>query len=78
MEWISCKDQLPELTQKDSNYFESKTCIVCIRGKYHDVAKWTKAIEGGEEYTGWFDEAIGEPVEEVTHWMPLPSPPKED
>lgn len=67
MGWIRCDEQLPKKGENViaiavSNYTDEK--IVCI-----------DRLEDGEKgpiwiYThGWYI---------VTHWMPLPEPPKED
>ena len=72
-EWISVKDRLPD--EDDINDYlitDGKRCFV---GFYHHKAK------GWDNFTlGWIQEyyADGEVDDiEITHWMPLPEPPKE-
>ena len=71
MEWISVKDRLPE---PDENVFiyatkwEAKGYVVGITRRYRytdgrDV--WVEPFPGFE------------PDYHITHWMPLPTPPKE-
>lgn len=61
-EWISVKDRLPE---------EPGEVLVVLYGKV-GIA-W---YHGGEQFeTG---SGLICYVEEVTHWMPLPKPPKDD
>jgi Protein of unknown function (DUF551) len=67
MEWISVKDRLPP---KD-------TPVLCYYyDQYMDVMEY------------WYDNEKGKPeffnppltavtIEDVTHWMPLPEPPKQ-
>lgn len=61
--WISVTDQLPE---KEGEYiaFDGET----VFGAYYEIGtseiKWTDATEGYCDF-------------KVTHWMPMPEPPKE-
>ena len=70
--WISVKDRLPE-----SEVF----VIVIVSGKYRNIT-FDKAIELAEYSPdeGWILELFPECTNHmnVTHWMPLPEPPKED
>ena len=72
--WISVKDRLPA---QQGKYLVNVIQYCC--GKFDitwfDGKVWT--APDGEEYTDNFsnnDNRIGK----VTHWMPLPEPPKED
>ena len=64
-EWISVKDRLPE--------FGEKVLITDVSG---DVLVYSlEQTCSGEcwwedEYWNWYND--------VTHWMPLPEPPKDD
>jgi Protein of unknown function (DUF551) len=75
-EWISVKDRLPEDGQ-DILY------VVRDRGSEPYVMRGSRAYEAGTGYwwcdeDGEFDESGNEPgFSTVTHWMPLPEPPKE-
>lgn len=76
MEWISVNDRLPE---------KNTTIDVIINGKYRlpDAVyslkdMWNKkdnfsAYMRGDNGMYWADI-----TSDVTHWMPIPEPPKED
>ena len=65
-EWISVKDGLPEQT-------DPATAVLGIteRGRCH-IVYYFKGVTS-EEFTGFYD-ICGK--REITHWMPLPQPPK--
>lgn len=68
-EWISVEDRLPE--------YEHPVLATDVREDYTAILT-LKA--GGKVLTDcWEDAATGVrwPVDEMTHWMPLPVPPKE-
>ena len=78
-EWISVKDRLPE----DSGYY-----LVVYRNKYNgivsiafdmyvkcNVGEWWES-EFACDITKQFLWATRLQEQEVTHWMPLPQPPK--
>ena len=78
-EWISVKDRLPE----DSGYY-----LVVYRDKYNEsisiafdmyvkcnVGEWWES-EFACDITSQFRWATRLQEQEVTHWMPLPLPPK--
>ena len=78
-EWISVKDRLPE----DSGYY-----LVVYRDKYNgsisiafdmyvkcNVGEWWES-EFACDITKQFRWATRLQEQEVTHWMPLPQPPK--
>ena len=79
-EWISVKDRLPE---KDGYYlvFEKHTY-----GTYTAVLRFAKDARKVDKYDfhrGWknvwyrYDSEWGHiTIDSVTHWMPLPQPPK--
>ena len=73
--WISVEERLPEPFQ----------CVIVHvrhtkkwRDKELDPSKWWRVVEedcwSGVNWCGNADEDI----HEVTHWMPLPEPPKEE
>lgn len=71
MEWIKCSDRLPEL----ANDIHSNSVLV-FTGRFIRVG-WLIDINGcvgTPEYEWW--NGLG-PLINVTHWMPLPEPPKE-
>lgn len=63
--WISVKERLPTSSAK---------YIACVRDR--NDAKWTVCADWSCEMRSWFGE-FGEIKNKVTHWMPLPDPPKE-
>lgn len=78
MEWISVKDRLPDIDKTTSNY-ERIGVIAYGKG-------WSKSgyriyertlVRGKTDYRWKYPwDRISD--EEITHWMPLPEPPKED
>lgn len=70
-EWISVKDKLPEIREAYTGGPRESTTVLCFSG-------FVCTGRYGETYrtrrTRW-DTQFG--VREVTHWQPLPDPPKE-
>lgn len=64
MEWIRVADGLPKA-------FVS--VIVCRPGK-----RGVPIVEAGQLDVGGWWRVYGTRVKSVTHWMPMPAPPKED
>ena len=81
-EWISVKDRLPEIDDKD--YSRSVTVLFrTIQGHIHSGYRNIGSIKQSyydDDCTPpyWLDESENLDFEEneVTHWMPLPQPPK--
>lgn len=72
MEWISVKDRLPEKYQKVLFYVLERKEIYSgyyVQDAYRDIQSTYKFREMFDDW--WFE------GETVTHWMPLPTPPKE-
>ena len=69
-EWISVKDRLPDLIPCNAGTAYSEAVIIWTSGRKAMIAVWD-----GIDWIAPFDywEAWGE---EITHWMPLPHPPK--
>ena len=69
-EWISVKDRLPDLISCNVGTAYSEAVIAWTSGRKAMIAVWD-----GIDWIAPFDywEAWGE---EITHWMPLPEPPK--
>ncbi len=70
--WISVKDRLPD---------DDQMVLVIASGKPQQNLTLDRAIEIASYYTAdsWVLEAWPEwETPNVTHWMPLPEPPKED
>ena len=78
MEWISVKDRLPEFDTPVmiilGGSFHSKNIWLMLRDNDYDGWLWSEHISGcindKDNYEASDDYA-------VTHWMPLPEPPKE-
>ena len=66
MEWISVEERLPQATGK---------YLCAVKDKRGSL--WTSASVWSLEMKSWFGD-YGEIKNIVTHWMPLPDPPKED
>ena len=63
-EWISVYDRLPEA----GGY------VVCI-AKRNPFSRFMPMVARIEK-NGWVDPMTEQYISEVTHWMPLPQPPK--
>ena len=63
-EWISVKDRLPEA----GGY------VVCI-AKRNPFSRFMPMVARIEK-NGWVNPITEQYISEVTHWMPLPVPPK--
>lgn len=74
MKWISVEIDMPE-TNPDSDYSTSKLCLVICAGTC-EIALWQHGDEDGG-WNNWYSPAYEDSIENVTHWMPLPEPPKE-
>lgn len=62
MEWISVKDKMPE---------EDVDVLVRIDPSNSDQEIFVTSLFCGRFYN-WYDQEVN-----VTHWMPLPNPPKD-
>jgi len=66
MDWISVKEMLPEKVTK---------VLVYYHDEYMDVMEyWYDNDDGKPEFYG----PPSPPIDCVTHWMPLPKPPKDE
>ena len=63
-EWISVKDRLPET----GGY------VVCI-AKRNPFSRFMPMVARIEK-NGWVNPTTEQYISEVTHWMPMPNPPK--
>lgn len=73
MKWISVEESLPEIDEKTKFDFgyRSKIVVVLNNGfpyilEYSFLPDRTK--------NGWL--SLNAPSQNITHWMPLPEPPK--
>ena len=65
-EWISVKDRLPEV----GGY------VVCI-AKRNSFSRFIPMVARIEK-NGWVNPMTEQYISEVTHWTPMPNPPKGD
>ena len=63
-EWISVKDMMPEV----GGY------VVCI-AKRNPFSRFMPMVARIEK-NGWVNPITEQYISEVTHWMPIPQPPK--
>ena len=63
-EWISVEEKLPE----NGGY------VVCI-AKRNPFSRFMPMVARIEK-NGWVNPITGQYISEVTHWMPIPQPPK--
>ena len=64
-EWVSVKDRLPDA----GGY------VVCI-AKRNPFSRFMPMVARIEK-NGWVNPITEQYISEVTHWMPMPEPPKE-
>ena len=62
--WISAKERLPE----------KHKFVIVYYGKFRGVIMSAMAWDG----ENWYDGSFNGDNEWITHWMPLPEPPKEN
>ena len=75
MEWISVKERLPELP---GSAWCSRIVICCDENGYVLPLYWERGIIRGKPVERWkyvWDRIYN--GRDITHWMPLPEPPKE-
>lgn len=78
-EWISVKDRLPETS--------GRYLLLSVSGQIFD-GEYDSCIDGVSPFGDWrsyyHPDTLGyldsewEPFDGITHWMPLPEPPRED
>ena len=66
--WISVKDRLPEV----GGWYLCFKEAAFVPGLRTDVHRWSATKEE------WMGSEVGSRIVGVTHWMPLPEPPKEE
>ena len=78
-EWISVEDKLPEIVSIHNGYRSTvkksiRVLCVCVQKSGKTMVK--------EGYCEWYNDyqeprwQIPGTIDDVTHWMPLPQPPK--
>lgn len=80
--WISIKDGLPEISTEDIYGYKRSEAVLCLHADGHHEDCYLYESENIDEVTGeldhpfWVYVADSDVCETVTHWMPLPEPPK--
>ena len=75
-EWISVKDRLPDLELLEIKE-DDKDVFPCLAARKHPRAKNGKyTAKVWYDGYGFIDGISNDVTDEVTHWMPLPEPPK--
>jgi hypothetical protein len=77
-EWISVEDRLPIATET-GNWDGKRTGLVLIytlSGKYATARMYTGVLDG-EEFIDWYTANDDYILNVITHWQPLPQPPKQ-
>ena len=72
MNWIDINFELPELDDE----------VIITDGKYVSTGTFGRALSHPEDYPKAiamrFRPSSGQTWFDITHWMPLPEPPKDD
>jgi len=83
MEWIKCSDRLPEFNGHPYNAYlvsihaDGFDNVITAFDFVHVAFLIEQQSAKGEKMTYWAYEIDSEPIGGVTHWMPLPEPPKQ-
>ena len=77
--WISVEDELPEVENENGTLQCTETVLAADKNGYFytgffRIYKYDKSIE----FVGCDHDSLDTGDFDVTHWMPLPKPPKED
>lgn len=68
MEWISVKDRKPKCFATTVNV-KIKNGEECKAHFYSDGMSWISFY--GQKSTAWWEYKTGNPLYDITHWMPL-------
>lgn len=74
-DWISVKERLPELSKMTDWGMISEPVLCRHTDKHHEDCILNESEEPGPPYWSYVQD--GDYTESVTHWMPLPEPPKQ-
>lgn len=70
MNWIDVNEKLPEYTNNFGGFALVSDCVKAIsKSKGEVIADWSTQ--------GWCD-TDGDVLDDISHWMPPPSPPSND
>ena len=75
--WISCKDNMPDTLERGLSTMYSDCCLVCDAFGWVGMAYYI--TDGQKSWWEFADAQNKVKIDwtEVTHWMPLPDPPKD-
>lgn len=73
-EWISVEEDMPE-TKSNGSYKLSLPVLIYSDGVIVK-ARYESNNDGEPEFSQWYCPLIDDTIDYVTHWMPLPTPPK--
>ncbi len=81
MEWISVKDRMPVTKRVECVGRISDMVLLCVSGEDEITFGWwnagKKVWRDAQDSACCGCESTFYSLESVTHWMPLPQPPKE-
>lgn len=77
IQWISCKDNMPDTLERGLSTMYSDCCLVCDAFGWVGMAYYM--TDGQKSWWEFADAQNKNKIDwtEVTHWMPLPEPPKD-
>ena len=77
VEWISCKDKMPDTPEQGMDAKYSDCCLVC--DDFGWIGMGYYLTDGKKSWWEFADAQNKNKIDwtEITHWMPLPKPPKE-
>ena len=77
VQWISCKDNMPDTSERGLSTMYSDCCLVCDAFGWVGMAYYI--TDGQKSWWEFADAQNKNKIDwtEVTHWMPLPEPPKD-
>lgn len=70
--WNDAVDKMPKWISVNERLPENQFIVLAYVHHSYELVRWNEYEEIWEHEFGWFNK------DEVTHWMPLPEPPKED
>lgn len=77
IQWISCKDNMPDTLEHGLSTMYSDCCLVCDAFGWVGMAYYI--TDGQKSWWEFADAQNKNKIDwtEVTHWMPVPEPPKD-
>lgn len=75
-EWTKCSERMPDLWHSDEEQWHSKPCLVLSPLYAYDCIENYRVATYYEDGTWW--DKDGNELNDVTHWIERPEPPKEE